>query len=58
MDEELDSLNRKYTEVVVIRHGETEWNAEGRIQVLFLTVLSNEVIFSPTFVVHLVVLSK
>lgn len=54
----MDSLNRKYTEVVVIRHGETEWNAEGRIQVLFLTVLSNEVIFSPTFVVHLVVLSK
>lgn len=54
----MDSLNRKYTEVVVIRHGETEWNAEGRIQVLFLTVLSNEVIFFPTFVVHLVVLSK
>ncbi|XP_057986033.1 phosphoglycerate mutase-like protein 4 isoform X2 [Hevea brasiliensis] len=27
------SVDRAYTEIVVVRHGETEWNAVGRIQV-------------------------
>ncbi|OAY33799.1 phosphoglycerate mutase-like protein 4 isoform X2 [Manihot esculenta] len=26
------SVDRPYTEIVVVRHGETEWNADGRIQ--------------------------
>ncbi|KAJ0457661.1 putative phosphoserine phosphatase [Helianthus annuus] len=29
---ERDPVVRKYTEIVVVRHGETEWNAEKRIQ--------------------------
>lgn len=45
MDEEMESLNRKYTEIVVIRHGETEWNADGRIQV-FLILSFNYTQFS------------
>lgn len=30
-----ENVPRKYAEIVVIRHGETEWNADGRIQVVF-----------------------
>lgn len=33
-DAELSSVDRNFTEIVVVRHGETEWNAEKRIQVL------------------------
>ncbi|CAH1421054.1 unnamed protein product [Lactuca virosa] len=31
-DAELNSVDRSFTEIVVVRHGETEWNAEKRIQ--------------------------
>ncbi|KVH92574.1 Histidine phosphatase superfamily, clade-1 [Cynara cardunculus var. scolymus] len=31
-DADLNSVDRTFTEVVVVRHGETEWNAEKRIQ--------------------------
>nr|XP_043616847.1 phosphoglycerate mutase-like protein 4 [Erigeron canadensis] len=31
-DVELNYLDRNVTEIVVVRHGETEWNAERRIQ--------------------------
>ncbi|KAL7604958.1 hypothetical protein Lser_V15G20220 [Lactuca serriola] len=31
-DAELSSVDRNFTEIVVVRHGETEWNAEKRIQ--------------------------
>lgn len=31
-DAELKSVQRNFTEIVVVRHGETEWNAEKRIQ--------------------------
>ncbi|KAL8199351.1 hypothetical protein R6Q57_012919 [Mikania cordata] len=31
-DAECDYAGRSYTEIVVVRHGETEWNAEKRIQ--------------------------
>ncbi|CAI9282987.1 unnamed protein product [Lactuca saligna] len=31
-DAELSSVDRNITEIVVVRHGETEWNAEKRIQ--------------------------
>lgn len=29
-------VNPPYAEIIVVRHGETEWNADGRIQVLVL----------------------
>lgn len=29
------SAGPAYAEILVIRHGETEWNADGRIQVRF-----------------------
>lgn len=28
-----DDENKKFSEILVIRHGETEWNADGRLQV-------------------------
>ncbi|KAK9054083.1 hypothetical protein SSX86_025160 [Deinandra increscens subsp. villosa] len=31
-DAERDCLDRSFTEIVIVRHGETEWNAEKRIQ--------------------------
>lgn len=31
-DADLNSVDRTFTEIVVVRHGETEWNAEKRIQ--------------------------
>lgn len=31
-DGELSSVDRTFTEIVVVRHGETEWNANKRIQ--------------------------
>jgi broad specificity phosphatase PhoE len=27
-------VNPTYAEIIVVRHGETEWNHDGRIQVL------------------------
>lgn len=29
-------VNPAYAEIIVVRHGETEWNVDGRIQVLVL----------------------
>ncbi|GFS33179.1 phosphoglycerate mutase family protein [Actinidia rufa] len=32
-DDRIDSVSDDYAEVVVVRHGETAWNVEGRVQV-------------------------
>ena len=32
-DAELGPLNRSCAEIIVVLHGETAWNADGRIQV-------------------------
>lgn len=37
-NDEIESVARNYAEIIVIRHGETEWNADHRIQVCFTFV--------------------
>ena len=39
-------VNPNYAEIIVVRHGETEWNLDGRIQVLpfFSNINSQRVI--------------
>lgn len=32
------TVSPNYAEIIVIRHGETEWNADRRIQVLFVSL--------------------
>lgn len=36
---ETDVSRTNYAEIIVIRHGETEWNSDGRIQVFVFSVI-------------------
>ena len=42
-DAELGPLHRSCDEIIVVRHGETAWNADGRIQVCRNAYVSCEI---------------
>ena len=42
-DAELGPLDWSYAEIIVVRHGETAWNADGRIQVCRNAFVSYEI---------------
>jgi len=39
-DAKSENVSPNFTEIIVVRHGETEWNADGRIQVSSYLVLA------------------
>ncbi|CBI29547.3 unnamed protein product, partial [Vitis vinifera] len=42
-DPKLGPVDPGYAEIIVVRHGETAWNADGRIQVCGNTFVSLEI---------------
>lgn len=38
-DAKSENGSPNFTEIIVIRHGETEWNADGKIQVISAVIL-------------------